>query len=34
MIQGTALVLGLLFVLFNCVVDLACAALDPRARRA
>ena len=34
MIQGTALVLGLMFVLFNCVVDLACAALDPRARRA
>lgn len=34
MIQGTALVLGLLFVLFNCVVDLACAALDPRTRQA
>ena len=32
MIQGTALVLGLMFVLFNALVDLACAALDPRRR--
>lgn len=30
MIQGTALVMGLMFVLLNGVVDLACAALDPR----
>lgn len=34
MIQGTALVLGLLFVLFNSLVDVACAALDPRRRPA
>lgn len=32
MIQGTALVLGLMFVLFNSLVDLACAAIDPRRR--
>jgi peptide/nickel transport system permease protein len=32
MIQGTALVLGLMFVLFNALVDLACAAIDPRRR--
>lgn len=34
MIQGTALVLGLLFVLLNTVVDLTCYALDPRRRQA
>ena len=32
MIQGTALVLGLLFVLFNALVDAACAFIDPRRR--
>lgn len=32
MIQGTALAMGLLFVALNAVVDLACAALDPRTR--
>ncbi|WDZ96754.1 ABC transporter permease [Herbaspirillum sp. WKF16] len=32
MIQGTALVLGLMFVLFNALVDAACAFLDPRRR--
>lgn len=32
MIQGTALVLGLLFVAFNALVDAACLALDPRRR--
>jgi peptide/nickel transport system permease protein len=32
MIQGTALVLGLLFVAFNTLVDAACLALDPRRR--
>lgn len=30
MLQGTALVMGLLFVALNTVVDLACLALDPR----
>jgi peptide/nickel transport system permease protein len=30
MIQGTALVLGLIFVLFNALVDTACAFIDPR----
>lgn len=30
MIQGTALVLGLMFVLFNALVDTACAFIDPR----
>jgi peptide/nickel transport system permease protein len=30
MIQGTALVMGLVFVAVNMLVDLACAALDPR----
>jgi ABC-type dipeptide/oligopeptide/nickel transport system permease component len=30
MLQGTALVMGLLFVAFNTVVDLICLALDPR----
>jgi peptide/nickel transport system permease protein len=34
MIQGTALCLGLLFVLLNMAVDLACLALDPRRRQA
>jgi peptide/nickel transport system permease protein len=33
MVQGTALVLGLIFVLLNAAVDLACLALDPRAGR-
>ena len=32
MIQGTALVLGLMFVLFNALVDAACALIDPRRR--
>lgn len=32
MIQGTALVLGLMFVLFNALVDAACACIDPRRR--
>jgi peptide/nickel transport system permease protein len=32
MIQGTALVLGLMFVLFNALVDTACAFIDPRRR--
>jgi peptide/nickel transport system permease protein len=32
MIQGTALCMGLLFVLFNLLVDSACLALDPRRR--
>ncbi|TWG87542.1 peptide/nickel transport system permease protein [Cupriavidus gilardii J11] len=32
MIQGTALVMGLLFVGLNALVDLACAAIDPRVR--
>lgn len=32
MIQGTALVLGLLFVAFNAAVDALCLALDPRMR--
>lgn len=30
MVQGAALTLGLLFVLFNATLDLACQALDPR----
>lgn len=30
MIQGTALLLGLLFVIFNSLVDLACRWIDPR----
>lgn len=33
MIQGTALVLGLMFVLFNALVDAACAFIDPRGRQ-
>jgi peptide/nickel transport system permease protein len=32
MVQGTALALGLIFVTLNALVDLACLALDPRAR--
>lgn len=32
MIQGTALVMGLLFVFLNAWVDVACLALDPRRR--
>jgi peptide/nickel transport system permease protein len=32
MIQGAALAMGLLFVLFNTLVDLACQAIDPRRR--
>lgn len=32
MIQGTALVLGLMFVLLNALVDTACAFIDPRRR--
>lgn len=32
MIQGTALAMGLLFVVFNALVDLACQAIDPRRR--
>lgn len=34
MIQGTALVMGLMFVLLNTLVDLACYLLDPRRRTA
>lgn len=32
MIQGTAIVMGLMFVVFNAAVDIACAAVDPRLR--
>ena len=32
MIQGAALAMGLLFVLFNALVDVACQAIDPRRR--
>ncbi|WP_291451018.1 ABC transporter permease [Cupriavidus sp.] len=32
MIQGTAIVMGLMFVALNAAVDLACAAADPRLR--
>lgn len=32
MIQGTALMMGLLFVVLNAAVDLACMAIDPRLR--
>lgn len=32
MIQGTAIVMGVLFVLLNTLVDLACLAIDPRRR--
>jgi peptide/nickel transport system permease protein len=33
MIQGAALCMGLLFVVFNLLVDAGCLALDPRRRR-
>ncbi len=33
MVQGTALCMGLLFVVFNLLVDAACIALDPRQRK-
>ncbi len=29
-VQGTALCMGVLFVVFNLLVDAACLALDPR----
>jgi len=32
MIQGAALILGLLFVIFNSLIDVACALIDPRRR--
>ena len=32
--QGTALIMGLLFVALNAAVDLACLAIDPRRRAA
>jgi peptide/nickel transport system permease protein len=32
MIQATALILGLLFVIFNSLIDVACALIDPRRR--
>lgn len=32
MIQGTALVLGLMFVALNALIDIACAIIDPRER--
>ena len=34
MVQGTALAMGLLFVVLNTLVDLACLAIDPRRRPA
>jgi peptide/nickel transport system permease protein len=34
MVQGTALVMGLMFVVLNALVDVACAAIDPRRRAA
>ncbi len=34
MVQGCALVMGLMFVLLNALVDLACIAIDPRRRAA
>lgn len=33
MIQGTALAMGLIFVILNAAVDLACLLLDPRTRQ-
>jgi len=33
-VQGTALAMGLMFVVLNAAVDLACLALDPRRRQA
>lgn len=32
MVQGTALTLGLLYVVLNLAIDLACRAIDPRSR--
>lgn len=32
MVQGTVLVLGLIYVVLNLVIDLACCAIDPRDR--
>ena len=32
MIQGTALILGLMFVLFNALIDVLCSLMDPRRR--
>lgn len=32
MVQGTALTMGLLFVLLNALIDVACVAIDPRQR--
>jgi peptide/nickel transport system permease protein len=34
MIQGTALIMGLMFVILNALVDLACGLIDPRRRSA
>ena len=34
MVQGTALTLGLLYVVLNVVIDLACRTIDPRTRQA
>jgi peptide/nickel transport system permease protein len=34
MLQGTALAMGLMFVVLNALVDVACLALDPRRRTA
>nr|WP_300309071.1 ABC transporter permease [Halomonas sp.] len=34
MIQGTALTMGLIFVVLNLLVDIACHVIDPRGRRA
>jgi peptide/nickel transport system permease protein len=34
MVQGTALVMGLLFVSLNALIDVACVAIDPRRRTA
>lgn len=34
MVQGTALTLGLLYVVLNLVIDLACRGIDPRGREA
>ena len=34
MIQGTALVMGLMFVALNALVDLFCHGVDPRRRSA
>ena len=34
MVQGTALTLGLIFVLLNLIIDIICQFIDPRAREA